>query len=166
MASRRIARILLSRMTRVQSITTPVYFRPQSCLSLTRPSVPVIHRQYNTQSTMPFKVIDFNDIQQLIQSQNKCLIDVRETKEVAGGLIPTANNIPLSQFVGAWDLSEDDFKQQFGFEKPQKDDNITLYCLGGVRSTKAALYLSELGYEHLQNYVGSWADYVEKTKKQ
>ncbi|KAI8365045.1 Rhodanese-like domain-containing protein [Choanephora cucurbitarum] len=115
---------------------------------------------------MPFKVIGFEDIQQLTQESTQHLIDVREPKEVAGGLIPNAKNIPLSQFTTAWNLSEEEFKQQFGFDKPQKDASITLYCLAGVRSTKAALYLSELGYDNLQNYVGSWADYLEKTKKQ
>ncbi|KAI8076376.1 Rhodanese-like domain-containing protein, partial [Gilbertella persicaria] len=112
----------------------------------------------------PFKIIDFDDIQSIVKKEGKGyqLIDVREQKEVADGVIPTAKNVPLSQFSSAWSLSDKEFQDKFGFEKPQKDASIILYCLGGVRSTKAAFYLYDLGYDNLQNYVGSWADYIEK----
>ncbi|KAF1799802.1 Rhodanese-like domain-containing protein [Mucor lusitanicus] len=113
-----------------------------------------------------FKVVDYNDIQKLIQDSDKSysLIDVREEKEVVQGAIPTAKNVPLSQFASAWSLSDKEFKEHFGFEKPKRDANVILYCLGGVRSTRAAEHLASLGYDNLSNYVGSWADYVEKQK--
>ncbi|KAI9477886.1 MAG: Rhodanese-like domain-containing protein [Benjaminiella poitrasii] len=124
---------------------------------------------YNTQidiSKQPFKIVDYNDIKFLTENEgeNSYIIDVREPKEVIEGSIPTSKNVPLSQFKDAWSLSEEDFEKQFGFKKPQKETKITVYCLAGVRSTKASEYLSSLGYENLQNYVGSWADYVEHQK--
>ncbi|KAI8889313.1 Rhodanese-like protein [Backusella circina FSU 941] len=128
-----------------------------------RPSL--LLRHYSTSSV--FKVVDYNDIQNTIKNDGKGyhLIDVREQKEVAQGAIPTFKNVPLSQFSNAWTLSDDDFQKQFGFDKPKKDSRVILYCLGGVRSTKAADILAQLGYSDLENYVGSWADYVEKSKE-
>ncbi|GAN07714.1 endoplasmic reticulum protein [Mucor ambiguus] len=124
-------------------------------------------RQFNNNAEpTSFKVVDYNDIQKMIQGSDKSysLIDVREEKEVVQGAIPTAKNVPLSQFASAWSLSDKEFREHFGFEKPKKDASVILYCLGGVRSTRAAEHLASLGYDNLSNYVGSWADYVEKQK--
>ncbi|PHZ11400.1 Rhodanese-like protein [Rhizopus microsporus ATCC 52813] len=92
------------------------------------------------------------------------LLDVREPKEVEAGYIPTAKNVPLTQFTYAWSLSDKDFEDQYGFKKPNKDKRLITYCLKGIRSTSAVEYLSKLGYTNLDNYIGSYADYVEKTK--
>ncbi|KAK4511090.1 S-(hydroxymethyl)glutathione dehydrogenase [Mucor velutinosus] len=127
----------------------------------------VQQRQFNSNAEpSSFKVVDYNDIQKLIHNSDKSysLIDVREEKEVVQGAIPTAKNVPLSQFASAWSLSDKEFKEHFGFEKPKKDASVILYCLGGVRSTRAAEHLASLGYDNLSNYIGSWADYVEKQK--
>ncbi|KAI8640025.1 Rhodanese-like domain-containing protein [Parasitella parasitica] len=124
-------------------------------------------RQYNTKTEPTFfQVVAYNDIQSIIKSSDKNynLIDVREEKEVIQGAIPTAKNVPLSQFAAAWSLPDQEFKEQFGFDKPTKDASVILYCLGGVRSTRAAEHLASLGYNNLSNYIGSWADYVEKQK--
>ncbi|CAO3616085.1 unnamed protein product [Cunninghamella blakesleeana] len=131
------------------------------------PSTTVSSRFYNT-PTSPFPVVEFNDIQDIIKKQDKNveLIDVREKKEVSQGFIPTAKNVPLSQLEQGWGLSDTQFENQFGFSKPSKDKTLVLYCLGGVRSTKAGLLLQQYGYENIRNYVGSWADYSEKIKNQ
>ncbi|KAI8966920.1 Rhodanese-like domain-containing protein [Mycotypha africana] len=132
-------------------------------------------RRYNTQSNnnqnVPYKIIDYQDIQKWIRrkadSKNaRHLIDVREENEVKEGYIPTAVNVPLSQFLTAWTLPSEEFKEKFGFDKPEKKHTLALYCLAGVRSTKAAEYLAGLGYEDLENYVGSWADFIENEEKE
>ncbi|KAI7897598.1 Rhodanese-like domain-containing protein [Cokeromyces recurvatus] len=119
---------------------------------------------YNTQNE-PFKIVNYKDIKNIIEHKDDSyIIDVREPKEVINGSIPTSKNVPMSQLMHAWSLSEKDFENQFGFHKPKKDAKITVYCQAGVRSTKVAEYLSSLGYKNLQNYVGSWADYIEHQK--
>ncbi|KAI9304935.1 Rhodanese-like domain-containing protein [Cunninghamella echinulata] len=131
----------------------------------TYPSI-VSSRFYNT-PTSPFPVVEFEDIQDIIKKQDKNieLIDVREKKEVSQGYIPTAKNVPLSQLEQGWALSDSQFESEFGFSKPNKDKTLVLYCLGGVRSTKAANILQQqYGYNNIRNYVGSWADYSEKIK--
>ncbi|EIE90929.1 hypothetical protein RO3G_15640 [Rhizopus delemar RA 99-880] len=112
------------------------------------------------------KIIHYDDIQQLIKSdtQDYVLLDVREPKELEGGFIPTAKNVPLKQFHFAWDLSEKDFEENYGFEKPRKDEKMVTYCLKGIRSTSAADYLSKRGYKNVENYFGSFDDYLKKSK--
>ncbi|KAI8971248.1 Rhodanese-like domain-containing protein [Pilobolus umbonatus] len=173
MSSRRILSTVIINTSRAysQRIILPVVqarnvFNKINVTSIaTRPSLLKCH--YNTQSKDTFEVVDFNDIQSIIKQNGEGyhLIDVREAQEVAGGVIPTARHVPLSQFDKAWLLSDNEFKNQYGFDKPQKGESIILYCLGGVRSTKAANYLSTLGYDNLKNYIGSWADYVQQLKE-
>ncbi|KAI8078815.1 Rhodanese-like domain-containing protein [Halteromyces radiatus] len=119
---------------------------------------------YSTGST--FNVVDFDDIQTMIKNKSKdChLIDVRERMELMQGYIPTAKNVPLSQFARAWSLSSEDFEEEFGFSKPDQTSTLVVYCQAGIRSAKAADYLSQLGYQKIRNYQGSWADYSDKIK--
>ncbi|KAI8371640.1 Rhodanese-like domain-containing protein [Radiomyces spectabilis] len=117
-------------------------------------------------STEKPATIDYQGIQTLIKDKNAeyYLIDVREPNELLQGAIPTAKNIPLSQFMTAWSMSEEDFEDTFGYEKPSPNANIIVYCQAGIRSSRAASYLGELGYKGVQNYIGSWADYAEQSK--
>ncbi|KAG1451094.1 hypothetical protein G6F56_008172 [Rhizopus delemar] len=103
-------------------------------------------REYSTDQG--FKIATFDDIQQLIKSNNKdhVILDVREYGEVEEGYIPTAKNVPLTQFAYAWELSEKDFEATYGFDKPKQDVKIIPYCLKGVRSAMAAAHLSAIGY--------------------
>ncbi|ORZ23528.1 Rhodanese-like domain-containing protein [Absidia repens] len=124
----------------------------------------MVRRAYSTEPSST--VVDFDDIQSIIKNQSKeyRLIDVREKGELMQGYIPTANNVPLSKFQQAWGLTEDDFEAEFGFPKPQANDKVIVYCQAGIRSAKAADYLSQIGYQKIQNYKGSYADYADKTK--
>ncbi|KAI9264424.1 Rhodanese-like domain-containing protein [Sporodiniella umbellata] len=111
-----------------------------------------------------FKTATFEDIQQLIKNKNKncVLLDVREYSEVEKGYIPTAKNVPLTQFGRAWKLSNEDFKETYGFDKPSHDVKMIPYCLKGVRSALAAEHLSSIGFTNIENYVGSYDDYLKK----
>ncbi|KAI7894016.1 Rhodanese-like domain-containing protein [Mucor mucedo] len=169
MSSRRILQNVLVQSMRVTAMRS-LRAAPVLRASILTKDVPTFtRRQFNSQANESeiFKVVDFNDIQNIIKRDGKGydLIDVREEKEVVQGAIPTAKNVPLSQFANAWTLSDKDFEQQFGFAKPKKESQVILYCLGGVRSSRAAEYLYSLGYNNLQNYIGSWADYAEKVKE-
>ncbi|KAJ8662357.1 hypothetical protein O0I10_002051 [Lichtheimia ornata] len=110
--------------------------------------------------------VDYEYIQTIIKDnkQNTHLIDVREPNELLQGSIPSAKNVPLSKFLVAWSMSEEDFEDEFGFEKPSDGDEVVLYCQAGIRSNKAADFLREIGYKRVFNYPGSWADYAERTK--
>ncbi|EIE81031.1 hypothetical protein RO3G_05736 [Rhizopus delemar RA 99-880] len=157
MSSQRILSGILSRYPRATSL------QKATCPNAIQPFLVSSVRGYSTKQ--PFKVVDFHGIQQLIKSSSNkdyVLLDVREGGEVADGYIPTAKNVPLTEFEYAWRLSDKDFKEFYGFDKPKKSDKIIAYCLKGIRSTTAAEYLSDLGYTNIENYVGSYDDYIRK----
>jgi len=95
-------------------------------------------------------VIDLSveDVEALIQAGNVRLIDVRRDDEVAQGMIPGAEHIPLDAFDPAQlDLSD-------GRE-------VVLYCRSGRRSTIAALRMAEhtgKPAKHLQGGYLAWSD--------
>lgn len=92
--------------------------------------------------------LSVEDVEALIQAGNVRLIDVRRDDEVAQGMIPGAEHIPLDTFDPAQlDLSD-------GRE-------VVLYCRSGRRSTIAALRLAEhtgKPAKHLQGGYLAWSD--------
>lgn len=69
------------------------------------------------------------------------LIDVREPSEVARGTLPGATNIPLDQLpdrIGELDASR----------------RVVVLCRSGGRSTKAAEYLTSVGFADVVNLEG------------
>ena len=68
-------------------------------------------------------------------------IDVREPNEVSAGTLPGAINIPLGQLPGR--VAELD-----------KNRRVVLLCRSGGRSTKAAEFLTNLGFTDVVNLEG------------
>ncbi|KAG8758487.1 hypothetical protein FRC14_008112 [Serendipita sp. 396] len=93
------------------------------------------------------------------------VVDVRERDEVAQGAIPTAVNIPLSEFVEALRLPSPQFRDKYGFAKPARDSDIVFYCRSGKRSATAADSAKDNGFTNIKNYSGSWLDWVKRTQE-
>ena len=86
------------------------------------------------------------------------LVDVRERGE--GEAIPgTVGVLPLSMLPGALQLGSQDWTAEFGFEKPQKTEQIIVYCRAGVRAASAGKMLEEGGWSNVQVYGGSTNEY-------
>ncbi|MEX2461428.1 MAG: rhodanese-like domain-containing protein [Paenibacillaceae bacterium] len=96
------------------------------------------------------KAYDFKN--QLAQSTNKILVDVREPNEYKGGFIPSALNIPLSQL-----------KSRIG--EFSKDKEVYLYCRSGMRSKQAARILHKNGISNLVNLQGGISTWSGKITK-
>ncbi|TKY88867.1 hypothetical protein EX895_002108 [Sporisorium graminicola] len=90
------------------------------------------------------------------------IIDVREPNEVAQGIIPSAVNVPLSQFQKAFSGSGGDFVRDFAFQRPEYDDKIVFYCRSGKRSQQALEFAQKNGWWNVRNYEGSWLDWVQQ----
>jgi len=91
------------------------------------------------------------------------LIDVREPGELAStGRIPGALNIPVTTAPDAFFLSEEEFEDKFGFERPAKDAEVVFYCKAGVRSRAAAGLAQSAGWERVGEFPGSWNVWSEK----
>ena len=97
-------------------------------------------------------------LQILLEAGNPFLIDVRELQEIEQGMIDGALHIPLGQLTSAFLLSDQDFLETYGRDKPSKQIDIVCYCRSGVRSANATDYLLQLGYQavSLEGGYSSW----------
>jgi sulfur-carrier protein adenylyltransferase/sulfurtransferase len=73
------------------------------------------------------------------------LIDVRESEEVARGLIPGATHVPRGYLESRIDGAV-----------PDRSQHVVLYCASGNRSALAAKTLEELGYENVESMTGGY----------
>jgi molybdopterin/thiamine biosynthesis adenylyltransferase/rhodanese-related sulfurtransferase len=73
------------------------------------------------------------------------LIDVRESEEVARGLIPGATHVPRGYLESRIDGAV-----------PDRSRRVVLYCASGNRSALAAKTLAELGYENVESMTGGY----------
>ncbi len=96
-----------------------------------------------------FETITTNEALDLIEKGAK-VIDVRTIEEYNESHIKGAINIPLNEIDS---ISYD------------KNDTLILYCASGVRSTKAANTLADMGYTSLYNLDGgllNWGSDLEE----
>lgn len=86
------------------------------------------------------------------------IIDVRGYDEVAmtGKVADCVETLPLPDIaqMGAFNMDDEDFEQQFGFKKPDVDETIVFTCKAGIRSMHASQYAAMSGYSNLVNYMG------------
>ncbi|MEA2369804.1 MAG: sulfur-carrier protein adenylyltransferase/sulfurtransferase [Solirubrobacteraceae bacterium] len=93
--------------------------------------------------------IDPSEVEPLI-GNGVAIVDVRETGEIASGLLPGAKHVPRgfleTRIEGA---------------VPDHSQRVIVYCAGGTRSALAARTLNELGYENVESMTGGitlWKD--------
>lgn len=86
--------------------------------------------------------------------------DVREPGElVQTGRIPGAINIPITSAVQSFHISEEDFSDMYGYERPPKDAHLMFYCKAGIRARSAAGLAQHAGWKNVGEYPGSWLDW-------
>ncbi|KAE9410823.1 Rhodanese-like protein [Gymnopus androsaceus JB14] len=129
---------------------------------------PHLPKEFNPQRDWDAVIIKFEDLKPKTENPtpNTWLIDVREPDEVMQGMIPSAVNIPLTILPESLTASREKFREQFGFEKPSRNEEVTFYCRSGVRSTSACDIAKRNGYTNILNYKGSWLEWVKETGKQ
>ncbi|KAI1412197.1 Rhodanese-like protein [Hypoxylon sp. FL1857] len=130
--------------------------------------------RWSSDSPAASKIWSFEEIKKAISpnppgSKPKVtIIDTREPSELSQtGRIPGALNIPIASAPDSFHISADEFRDRYGFERPDpKDDGeVVFYCKAGVRSRAAAQIAREAGYKNVGEYPGSWLDWVEKGGK-
>ncbi|MDX6767322.1 MAG: rhodanese-like domain-containing protein [Candidatus Methylacidiphilales bacterium] len=80
-----------------------------------------------------------------LQAGTTLVIDVREDREAAQGIIQ-----------GATHLGRGVLERDIEVAVPDKSRPIILYCGGGYRSTLAALNLQKMGYTQVKSMAGGW----------
>lgn len=91
----------------------------------------------------------------LILGSNAMVVDVREPDEVRrSGKIAGAVNVPVDQIAEHADPAAPHRDWTFAADRP-----IIVYCASGIRSARAAVLLSELGYKQVYDLGGfaAWA---------
>lgn len=98
-----------------------------------------------------------NQVKTIIEefNQEHLLLDVRSREELKD-IKPLLNaiNVPIDEVESAFNLSDQEFKQKYQFDKPAKDKKIVCYCKMGIRGMKGAETLKKLGYENVMQYSG------------
>ena len=98
--------------------------------------------------------VDPSDVNAALADANgsgaPALIDVRESDEVARGLIPGAKHVPRGHL-----------ESRIEGEVPDRSQRVVVYCASGNRSALAAKTLEDLGYENVESMTGGftlWKD--------
>ena len=84
------------------------------------------------------------------RGEDVILLDVREKDEVRTGYINGAISVPRG-FL----------EMQVTGQIPDRDQDVVVYCAGGVRSLLAARVMREMGYQHVSSMAGGitqWKD--------
>jgi rhodanese-related sulfurtransferase len=84
------------------------------------------------------------------------IIDVRGHDEIAstGKLNNCVETLPLPNIPGGLVMEEEDFKAEFGFDKPGLDETIVFSCKAGVRAKQAYQLAKNAGYSKVIYYAG------------
>jgi thiosulfate/3-mercaptopyruvate sulfurtransferase len=119
-----------------------------------------------------------NDVLNALNDARTRFVDVRSPEEYRGelaapahlpqeraqrkGHIPGAVNVPWAKAVAEDGTfrSDDELRELYGSKGVSADDDVTVYCRIGERSSHTWFVLSELlGYPRVRNYDGSWTEY-------
>jgi len=97
----------------------------------------------STSSSSPPTISPEEVLRRMMEGEKLILVDVRTPQEYASGHIPGAVSLPLSSIQGA------EAKIVWG-----NDEEIIVYCQGGVRSRSAARMLYLMGYRNIKDMGG------------
>src|SRR5882762_828534 len=94
--------------------------------------------------------VDPSTVNELLQ-EGVTIVDIRETDELASGMLPGAKHVPRSYLESRIEGAVSD-----------RSAHVILYCASGNRSAYAARTLErDLGYEHVESMAGGialWKD--------
>lgn len=89
------------------------------------------------------------------------MVDVREPHELLDtGRIPGAINVPIDSAPQSFHVSEEDFYDAFGYDRPPQDAHLLFYCKAGVRAKTALALAQHAGWKNVSDYPGSWLDWA------
>ena len=93
--------------------------------------------------TRKFKMVNTNEAVKLMNNEDTIVVDLREDKEIKGGILQNAQHISLGQ------LSD-----RIGHLGANKQVPILVYCRSGTRSTSACNTITKAGFENVSSLAG------------
>ena len=98
--------------------------------------------------------IDTAEAQKRIESGGVLVLDVREPDEYEQGALPNVLHIPRGHL-----------EAQIEGRATDRDQEIVVYCAGGVRSAFAARTLQELGYTNVLSMAGGFGKWKDEGRE-
>jgi molybdopterin/thiamine biosynthesis adenylyltransferase/rhodanese-related sulfurtransferase len=98
--------------------------------------------------------IDTADAQRRIEAGGVVVLDVREPDEYEQGALPNVLHIPRGHL-----------EAQIEGRATDRDQEIVVYCAGGVRSAFAASTLQELGYTNVLSMAGGFGKWKDEGRE-
>ncbi len=95
-----------------------------------------------------FKNVTIGELDQLLESPDSVLIDVRTPKEIHKGVIGKPMHIELGNAM------------QQKFKALEKDKKYILYCRSGRRSALASRMMVNMGFEDVNNLSGGYLEWI------
>ena len=93
--------------------------------------------------TRKFKMVNTNEAVKLMNQDDTIIVDVREDKEIKGGIIQGAEHITLGQL-----------NDRIGHLGNNKQVPILVYCRTGTRSSSACNTITKAGFENVSALTG------------
>lgn len=104
------------------------------------------------------KYVNAQQMNQLLESPDTVVIDMRNHYEFEVGHFENAIEIPSDTFREQLPMAVDMIKDQ-------KDKNIIMYCTGGIRCEKASAYMLHQGFKNVFHLEGGIIHYANKIKE-
>ena len=108
-------------------------------------------------STNTGKYVDAEEMNKHIE-KGGLVIDMRNNYETA-----------IGHFKGSMQMNVSSFKEQLKNLKKQfkgkEDEEIIIYCTGGIRCEKASAWMKHLGFKNVKHVKGGIIDYVKQVKE-
>ena len=92
-------------------------------------------------------------IEQLKETSNAVILDVRTEDEVNEGFIPNAKNIDIYKGQGFID----------DVETLDKTKTYFVYCRSGARSAQACAVMNQIGFKNTYNLLGGFMEWKGET---
>lgn len=104
------------------------------------------------------KYVDAEQFNQLTQDPNTIVVDMRNHYEYEVGHFEKAIEVPSDTFREQLPMSAEMLQDK-------KDQNIIMYCTGGIRCEKASAYLLHKGFKHVFHLEGGIIHYANTVKE-
>jgi len=105
------------------------------------------------------RYVNAMQMNELMNDENTVIIDMRNHYEFEVG-----------HFVNALEIPSDTFREQLpmaaNMMKDKKEQNIIMYCTGGIRCEKASAYMLHQGFKNVFHLEGGIINYAQQVKQQ
>lgn len=103
------------------------------------------------------KTYSIDEVAHVLNDANVQIVDIRDPRELAHGLLPGAFHAPRGMLEFWVDPESPYFKPIFGNEATE----FILYCGGGWRSALAAKALQDMGMANVAHMDGGFAEWTK-----